>query len=75
MITLESEYINRKVQLVTYLQLHVQSLNEDLSQMSNKMDSLDPASKDFAELDVEYNWTSGQVSATDHILSVVEDIL
>ena len=41
---METEYINRKTQLVTYLQLHIQSLNEDLSQLSNKMDSLDPAS-------------------------------
>ena len=75
MITFETEYINRKVQLVTYLQLHIQSLNEDLSQLSNQMDSLDPASKDFAELDVEYNFTSGQVSATMHILEYVEEIM
>ena len=72
---METEYINRKTQLVTYLQLHIQSLNEDLSQLSNKMDSLDPASKDFAELDFEYNHWSGQLLATRHILSVVEDIL
>jgi hypothetical protein len=39
------------------------------------MDSLDPASKDFAELDIEYNWTSGQASACDHLLSVAADIL
>jgi hypothetical protein len=50
-------------------------LNQDLENLSNQMDSLDPASKDFAELDIEYNWTSGQVSACDHILSVAEDIL
>ena len=72
---MESEYINRKTQLVTYLQLHAQSLNEDLSQLSNKMDKLDPASKDFAELDIEYNFTSGQVSATMHILEYVEEIM
>jgi hypothetical protein len=72
---MESEYINRKVQLVTYLELHIQSLNEDLSQLSTRMDSLDPASKDFAELDFEYNFTSGQVSATMHILEYVEEIL
>jgi hypothetical protein len=72
---MESEYINRKVQLTTYLDLHIQSLNEDLSQLSNQMDSLDPASKDFAELDVEYNFTSGQVSATMHILEYVEEIM
>jgi len=72
---MESEYINRKVQLVTYLQLHVQSLNEDLSQMSNQMDSLDPASKDYSTLEQEYLYTSGQVSATIHILEYVEEIM
>ena len=72
---MESEYINRKTQLVTYLQLHAQSLNEDLSQLNNQMEQLDPASKDFAELDFEYNFTSGQVSATLHILEYVEEIM
>lgn len=72
---MESEYINRKTQLVTYLQLHAQSLNEDLSQLSNQMEKLDPASKDYAELDFEYNFTSGQVSATMHILEYVEEIM
>lgn len=72
---MESEYINRKTQLVTYLQLHAQSLNEDLSQLNNQMEQLDPASKDFAELDIEYNFTSGQVSATMHILEYVEEIM
>ena len=72
---MESEYINRKDQLVTYLQLHSMSLNQDLEDLSKRMDSLDPASKDFAELDIEYNFTSGQVSATMHILEYVEEIL
>jgi hypothetical protein len=39
------------------------------------MEALDPASKDYNELDFEYNHMSGQVLATRHILSVVEDIL
>jgi hypothetical protein len=72
---MESEYINRKTQLVTYLQLHIQSLNEDLSQLSNTMDTLDPAEKEFEDLDIEYNFTSGQVSATMHILEYVEEIM
>jgi hypothetical protein len=72
---MESEYINRKTQLTTYLQLHIMSLNEDLVQMSKHMESLDPASKDYAELDFEYNYTSGQVSATMHILEYVEEIM
>ena len=72
---METEYINRKDQLVTYLQLHSMSLNQDLEDLSKRMDSLDPASKDFAELDIEYNFTSGQVSATMHILDYVEEIM
>jgi len=61
--------------LIEYIKLHIMSLNQDLEQLSNQMDALDPASKDFAELDIEYNWTSGQVSACDHILSVALDIM
>ena len=72
---METEYINRKTQLVTYLQLHIQSLNEDLEQLSNTMDKLDPAEKEFEDLDIEYNFTSGQVSATMHILEYVEEIM
>ena len=64
-----------KTQLVTYLQLHAQSLEEDLSQLAKRMDSLDPASKDHADLDFEYNFTSGQHSATMHILDYVEEIM
>jgi hypothetical protein len=59
--------------LKNYLELHIMSLNQDLEQLSNQMDALDPASKDFAELDIEYNFTSGQVSACSHILEVIED--
>ena len=72
---METEYVNRKTQLVTYLQLHIQSLNEDLSQLNTRMESLDPASKEFGDLDFEYNYTSGQVSATMHILEYVEEIM
>jgi hypothetical protein len=72
---MESEYINRKEQLTTYLLLHAQSLNQDLDMISNRMELLDPASKEFAELDIEYNFTSGQESATMHILQYVEEIM
>jgi hypothetical protein len=72
---MESAYINRKEQLTTYLLLHAQSLNQDLDMISNRMELLDPASKEFAELDIEYNFTSGQESATMHILQYVEEIM
>jgi hypothetical protein len=72
---MESEYINRKKQVITYLELHAMSLNQDLEELSKRMDELDPASKDFADLDIEYNFTSGQVSATLHILEYVDGVL
>jgi len=54
-----------------YLQLHMQSLNQDLEVLSNKMDELDPASKDFGELDIEYNFISGQATGISHIIAVI----
>jgi len=39
------------------------------------MDSWDPASKDYSTLEQEYLYTSGQVSATMHILEYVEEIM
>ncbi|NDB60658.1 hypothetical protein EB001_19755 [bacterium] len=57
--------------LNNYLSLHLKSLNEDLEKLSNKMEELDPACKDFAELDFEYNFVSGQASATSHIIAII----
>jgi hypothetical protein len=54
-----------------YLQLHMQSLNQDLEKLSEQMEALDPASKDFAELDFEYNFVSGQASGISHIIAVI----
>ena len=52
---METEYINRKTQLVTYLQLHIQSLNEDLSNLSKTMDTLEltPDEEFYVEFDEE----------------------
>ena len=72
---MESEYINRTNQLIEYIKLHVISLEQDIENISEEMEALDPASKDYNELDFEYNHCSGQLLATRHILSVVEDIL
>ena len=59
--------------LKEYLDLHYISLKQDLEDLSKQMDSLDPASKDFAELDIEYNFTSGQISAVSHIIAVMDE--
>ena len=61
--------------LIEYIKLHKISLEQDLEKLSNQMEEMDPNCKDYAYLDIEYNWTSGQLTATDHLLSVGSDIL
>ena len=61
--------------LIEYLKIHIISLEQDLEDISNQMEKLDPASKDYTELDFEYNHTSGQFLATRHILSVAEGMI
>jgi len=58
-----------------YMKIHKVSLEQDLSEMSDKMDSLDPNCKEFGDLDFEYNNLSGQIIATSHLLSVAEGII
>ena len=72
---MESEYINRTTKLIEYMKIHQISLQQDLEKLSNQMDALDPNCKDYAYLDIEYNWVSGQLTATHHLLSVARDIL
>jgi hypothetical protein len=62
-------------QLIEYMKIHQISLQQDLEELSNKMDALDPNCKDYGSLDIEYNWVSGQLTATHHLLSVAEDIM
>lgn len=47
------------------------SLDEDLRNLADEMEYLDPASKDFEDLDIEYNFISGQVAALNHILAKI----
>ena len=72
---MESEYINRTNQLIEYIKIHQISLQQDLDKLSEQMDAMDPNCKDYAELDIEYNWVSGQLTAAHHLLSVAEDIM
>jgi len=62
-------------QLIEYMKLHLISLEQDMEKLSTQMESMDPASKDFNELDFEFNNLSGQTIATAHLLSVADDIL
>ena len=62
-------------QLIEYMKIHLISLEQDLEDISNEMEKLDPACKDFNELDFEYNHMAGQILSTRHLLSVASDIL
>jgi len=43
-----------------------------LEGLNEEMEALDPASKDFTDLDIEYNFISGQVAGMRYILSQTE---
>jgi hypothetical protein len=72
---MESEYINRKTKLIEYTKLHVISLEQDLEGIASEMELLDPASKDYNELDFEYNHMSGQILSARHLLQTMEEML
>lgn len=59
--------------LTEYMRIHLISIEQDLENIAQEMESLDPASKDYAELDFEYNHLSGQRMVTAHYLSVADD--
>jgi hypothetical protein len=60
-------------QLIEYIKITIISLEQDLEGLNEEMESLDPASKDFADLDVEYNFISGQAVGMSHILKVAQE--
>ena len=46
-------------------------LQEDQRNLADEMEALDPASKDFADLDFEYNFIGGQVAAFNYVLAQI----
>lgn len=59
-------------EFIEYMKIHLISLEQDLEKLSNEMEALDPASKDFNELDFEYNNISGQTIGVKHLISIAE---
>jgi hypothetical protein len=55
------------------MKIHLVSIEQDQSDVSEQMESLDPNSKDYAELDFEYNWLAGQIIATRHFIQIGEE--
>jgi hypothetical protein len=61
--------------LIEYMKIHLISLMQDLEALEDKMEKLDMNSKDYVELDFEYNIKSGEIHSTRHLLSVATDML
>ena len=73
---MESEYINRTGQLKEYMKLHLISLEQDSEDLEKRMDAYENYEDDeYRELEIEDISTNGQIIATRHLLSVVEDIM
>ena len=59
--------------LIEYMKIHLVSIEQDQSDVAEQMEALDPNSKDYAELDFEYNWLGGQIIATRHFIKIGEE--
>ncbi len=66
---------DNKYMTIDELKAHIfelrDGLEEDLKTMTAEMEELDPASKDFADLDFEYNFINGQVVAFNYVLVMI----
>jgi hypothetical protein len=58
--------------LIEYMKAHAISIQQDIEEISNKMETLDENSKDFRDLDFEFNWLNGNINATLHLLGVAQ---
>ena len=61
-------------QLTEYMNIHLISLMQDLEQLENQMEALDPDCKDFRDLDFEFNWVSGQIAGVRHIMDYAKEL-
>jgi hypothetical protein len=59
--------------IIEYMKAHLISLEQDLEGLVEQMELLDENSKDYQELDFEYNWLNGQLIATRHFIKVGEE--
>jgi hypothetical protein len=59
--------------LLEYMRAHLISIEQDQAEIAEQMESLDMNSKDYQELDFEYNWLGGQIIATRHFIEVGEE--
>jgi hypothetical protein len=59
--------------LIEYMKAHLISIEQDQEGIAEEMEMLDENSKDYRELEFEYNWLAGQIIATRHFIKVGEE--
>lgn len=59
--------------LIEYMKLHLISIEQDQEGVATEMEMLDENSKDYKELEFEYNWLGGQIIATRHFIKIGEE--
>ena len=59
--------------LLEYMKIHLVSIEQDQADVAEQMESLDMNSKDYQELDFEFNWLGGQIIATRHFIQIGEE--
>ena len=59
--------------LLEYMKIHLVSLMQDLEGLEDEMEKLDENSKDYKELDFEFNHISGQILITRHFIQIGEE--
>jgi hypothetical protein len=67
--------LTKSSKFMEYMKIHLISLEQDLENISQEMELLDPESKACKELDYEYNHMAGQILTARHFLSVATDIM
>mgnify|MGYP003347145526 CR=1 FL=1 len=60
-------------EFIEYMKIHLISLMQDLEQLENQMEQLDMNSKDYRELDFEFNHVSGQITGVRHLIAIAEE--
>ena len=59
--------------LIEFIKITIISLEQDLEGLTEEMEALDPASKDFADLDIEFNFINGQIVGMHYILKNAQE--
>jgi hypothetical protein len=59
--------------LLEYMKIHLISIEQDQEGITEEMEMLDENSKDYRDLEFEYNWLAGQIIATRHFIQIGEE--